>query len=469
MKHLLSLALLLAGITATAQTTMNIYQNNGTVLQIPLSSIDSITYTVNNPGNLATLSTLPVGNITATSAVSGGNITNGGGTPVTQRGVCWSTAPNPTTANNTTSDGSGLGSYTSTLTGLVAGATYYVRAYAINSAGAAYGNQVQFTAAGGAGNITALVCSSSTNNGTLAAGASASGVSSSVPYTGGNGGTHNGQSVTSTGVTGLTATLPAGSFANGSGSLTYTITGTPSGAGTANFALNVGGQSCTLSRAVDSAGGGIVSNPGAGVTFGGYTYATVVLGNGQEWMAENLRTTTYANGDPIPNVTDGNAWIQLTTGAWAHYENNASYENPYGKLYNWYAVADPRNVCPAGWHVPTDAEWNTLVGYLDPTYYPNANGSQSVTAGGKMKSTGMQYWILNEGATNESGFSGLPGGGRNLDNGNFYSLGSYGYWWSASESGAEFAWFRYLTNDDAVIGRGSIYDRYGFSVRCLRD
>jgi uncharacterized protein (TIGR02145 family) len=365
MKHIISLALLLMGLSASAQTIMNIYQNNGTVLQIPLSSIDSITYTVNNPGNLATLSTLPVGNITATSAVSGGNITNGGGTPVTQRGVCWSTAPNPTTANNTTSDGSGLGSYTSTLTGLVAGATYYVRAYAINSAGTAYGNQVQFTAAGG--------------------------------------------------------------------------------------------------------GGGIVSNPGAGVTFGGYTYATVVLGNGQEWMAENLRTTTYANGDPIPNVTDGNAWIQLTTGAWAHYENNASYENPYGKLYNWYAVADPRNVCPAGWHVPTDAEWNTLVGYLDPTYYPNANGSQSVTAGGKMKSMGMQYWILNEGATNESGFSGLPGGGRNLDNGNFYSLGSYGYWWSASESGAEFAWFRYLTNDDAVIGRGSIYDRYGFSVRCLRD
>jgi hypothetical protein len=147
MKHLISFALLLMGLSASAQTIMNIYQNNGTVLQIPLSSIDSITYTVNNPGNLATLTTLPMGNITATSAVSGGNITNDGGTPVTQRGVCWSTSPNPTTANNTTSDGSGVGSYTSTLTGLVAGSTYYVRAYAINSAGTAYGNQVQFTAA----------------------------------------------------------------------------------------------------------------------------------------------------------------------------------------------------------------------------------------------------------------------------------------------------------------------------------
>ena len=99
MKHIISLALLLMGLSAPAQTIMNIYQNNGTVLQIPLSSIDSITYTVNNPGNLATLTTLPMGNITATSAVSGGNITGGGGTPVTQRGVCWNTAPNPTPAH----------------------------------------------------------------------------------------------------------------------------------------------------------------------------------------------------------------------------------------------------------------------------------------------------------------------------------------------------------------------------------
>jgi uncharacterized protein (TIGR02145 family) len=366
MKHIISLALLLMGLSASAQTIMNIYQNNGTVLQIPLSSIDSITYTVNNPGNLATLTTLPMGNITATSAVSGGNITNGGGTPVTQRGVCWSTAPNPTTANNTTSDGSGLGSYTSTLTGLVAGATYYVRAYAINSAGTAYGNQVQFTAAGG--------------------------------------------------------------------------------------------------------GGGIVSNPGAGVTFGGYTYATVVLGNGQEWMAENLRTTTYANGDPIPNVTDNTAWNQLTTGAWAHYDNNASYENPYGKLYNWYAVSDPRNVCPTNWHVPTDAEWNTLVGYLDPTYDPNAIGSQSVTAGGKMKSTGTQYWIApNTGATNESGFSGLPGGSRASDSGAFGNLGFLGWWWSASESGAETAWTRDLGLNSAGLVRFNNPKRDGFSVRCLRD
>jgi uncharacterized protein (TIGR02145 family) len=203
----------------------------------------------------------------------------------------------------------------------------------------------------------------------------------------------------------------------------------------------------------------------------GNTYATIVIGT-QEWMAENLRTTTYANGDPIPNVTDNAAWTQLTTGAWAHYQNNAIYENPYGKLYNWYAVADPRNVCPTGWHVPTDAEWSTLVNYLDPFYVPATPSSG--TAGGKMKSTGTQYWLApNEGATNESGFSGLPGTLRYSNDGsgggNFGGLGADGYWWSASESGAENAWGRFLDLNTADIARFALERRRGYSVRCLRD
>ena len=133
-----------------AQTIMNIHQSNGTVLQIPLNTIDSITYTISNPGNLATLTTLPIGNVANTTATSGGNITANGGTTVTQRGVVWSTSPNPTTANNQSSDGSGTGNYTSNLTGLSSNTTYYVRAYAINSAGTAYGNQLSFTTTGGA-------------------------------------------------------------------------------------------------------------------------------------------------------------------------------------------------------------------------------------------------------------------------------------------------------------------------------
>ena len=234
----------------------------------------------------------------------------------------------------------------------------------------------------------------------------------------------------------------------------------PDEAAAAAAAAEAAAAAAAADAADAAAGYGIVSNPGAGVTFGGYTYATVVLGNGQEWLAENLRTTTYANGDPIPNVTAGDHWSAISTGAWAHYVNNASYEDPYGKLYNWYAVADPRNVCPTNWHVPTDAEWTVLTDYL---------GGESV-AGGKMKSTGTQYWASpNTGATNESGFSGLPGGGRSDSVGPFYILGSYGNWWSASESGAGDAWGRDLGSNSAGISRGSYYEGDGLSVRCLRD
>jgi uncharacterized protein (TIGR02145 family) len=199
----------------------------------------------------------------------------------------------------------------------------------------------------------------------------------------------------------------------------------------------------------------------------GTEYATIVIGS-QRWMAENLRTATYANGDPIPNVTDVTQWGGLATGAWAHYQNNSSYNYPYGKLYNWYAVSDPRNVCPTGWHVPTDAEWSTLVNYLDPAN--GYNGEFSVTAGGKMKSTGTQYWPApNTGATNESGFSGLPGGVRAIDAGYFYNLGNGGYWWSASESGAENAEHRNLSNGNAGIYFNTSSKRGGMSVRCIRD
>jgi uncharacterized protein (TIGR02145 family) len=229
----------------------------------------------------------------------------------------------------------------------------------------------------------------------------------------------------------------------------------------AGAAVNAGGL-------VACAGSSGFYTPGPGVTDqNGNTYATIVIGT-QEWMAENLRSSTYANGDPIPNVTDGNVWGQLSTGAWAHYENDGTYENPYGKLYNWYAVADPRNVCPTGWHVPNDSEWNSLINFLDPSA---SGGDNTNTAGGKMKSTGTQYWQApNEGATNESGFSGLPGGGRSNSGGNFGSLGGQALWWSASESGAEIAWERYLYSYDATIFRDNNAPKTcGMSVRCLRD
>jgi hypothetical protein len=158
------LALCTTGHIALAQTNMNIYQNNGSILQIPLSTIDSITYTINNPGQLPTLTTLPLGNVANISATSGGNITANGGSTVTQRGVVWNTAANPTTANSQTSDGSGTGSYTSNLSGLAPNTTYYVRAYATNSAGTAYGNELIFSTIGNGGGNVPVVATSGISN-----------------------------------------------------------------------------------------------------------------------------------------------------------------------------------------------------------------------------------------------------------------------------------------------------------------
>ena len=187
-------------------------------------------------------------------------------------------------------------------------------------------------------------------------------------------------------------------------------------------------------------------------------YPSVLIG-AQYWMEKNLEVTTYRNGDPIPYVTDATAWAALTTGAWCYYNNDPANGSLYGKLYNWYAVNDPRGLAPTGWHVPTDDEWTTLSTTL---------GGDAV-AGGKMKVAGTTRWTTpNTGATNESGFAGLPGGFRST-NGSFYDVGSFGYWWSSTEDYATYAWLRDLLYINGVIDRASGSKRDGFSVRCLRD
>jgi uncharacterized protein (TIGR02145 family) len=204
---------------------------------------------------------------------------------------------------------------------------------------------------------------------------------------------------------------------------------------------------------------------GSGVTdIDGNNYSTIII-NGAEWMAENLRTTKYANGDSIPNVIDNSQWFSLTSGAWVHYNNDNQYEYPYGKLYNWYTVADSRNVCPTGWHVPSDTEWITLINYLDP----NANGGDNFnTAGGKMKSAGTQYWLSpNTDATNESGFSGQPGGARN-GGGTFEFMGYNGLWWSNLETQVGQAWYRLIENDKGSVTGDDDNKKNGFSVRCVK-
>src|SRR5450759_197011 len=181
---------------------------------------------------IATLTTTAASAITATTATSGGNITSDGGSTITARGVCWNTSVSPTIANSKTIDGTGTGIFVSSVTGLTARTIYYVRAYATNSSGTAYGNELNFTTISSIPSVT--ICS-------------------------------------------------------------------------------------------------------------------------QIWMVPNLDVSTYRDGTPIPEVQDATAWAALTTGAWCYYKNNSANAPAYGKLYNWYAVNDPRGLAPTGWHVPSDA------------------------------------------------------------------------------------------------------------------
>ena len=211
-------------------------------------------------------------------------------------------------------------------------------------------------------------------------------------------------------------------------------------------------------------GGTCPGKPGPNITDAeNNTYKTVTIGT-QQWMAENLKVTKYNDGTAIPNITDNTQWFQLSTGAWSYYNNDLANNAKYGKLYNWHAVSKTtngnKNVCPTGWHVPTDAEWSVLIGYL---------GGSSV-AGGKMKEVGVTSWnSSNTDATNTSLFSALPGGARNND-GNYFTIGYNGYWWSSTESGTSDACFRNLYYYNGYANRNNnLKTRYGFSVRCLRD
>jgi uncharacterized protein (TIGR02145 family) len=192
----------------------------------------------------------------------------------------------------------------------------------------------------------------------------------------------------------------------------------------------------------------------------GNMYKTVTIGM-QTWMAENLRVTHYRNGDPIDNPT---GWINLTTGACCGYSKNSKI---YGKLYNWYAVDDSRNLCPTGWHVSTNLEWQLLVDYLGDS-----------VAGDKLRETGTAHWEYapETEATNESGFTALPGGIRSGDQ--LLFIGAYGHWWSSTEAAvypeydSSLIWYTVLGfgwSDALVAGMSGPGKIEGRSVRCVKD
>lgn len=267
-------------------------------------------------------------------------------------------------------------------------------------------------------------------------------------------------------------------FANGSGQFNISACGSIVMVYPFSTNPHVSGQSQTinLSGGTQDIGNMQICNGGGTGTvtdIDGNTYATVLIGS-QEWMQENLKTTRYRNGDLIPTGLTVTQWENTNSGAFAIYSDSIQYNNIYGKLYNWYAVTDPRGLCPAGWHVPSDNEWNQLVEFLDPQANTTVVGPQSQTAGGLMKSvgdleSGTGLWYSpNTGAINSSGFSGLPNGYRLYD-GYFYGCGHIGNWWSSSPTNTNYAKFRQLLYTNGKVTRADYNVRSGISVRCLKD
>ena len=197
----------------------------------------------------------------------------------------------------------------------------------------------------------------------------------------------------------------------------------------------------------------------------GKTYNFVFI-HGQRWKTTNLAVSHYRNGDRIPQVKRTKDWRALTTGAWCWYNNDSATGAVYGKLYNWYAVNDPRGLAPTGWHVASNAEWDTLIAHL---------GGYYAFAGGRLKDTGTieagtgLWYAPNAYATNKTGFTGLPGGDRAND-GTFANVGYHAFWWSSTPSDMYHATIYLLNYDEGGIHKGGGFDdRCGFSVRCIKD
>ena len=310
---------------------------------------------------LPTLTTSIITNIDNTTAISGGTITSIGSSNVKERGVCWSKNPHPTVADSKTSDGSGNGSFISNLSGLTSGETYYLRAYATNNEGSAYGNEVNFK---------------------------------------------------------------------------------------------------TTIQDID-----------------GNIYTSITIGT-QKWMVENLKTTKYRNGEEIVTTTLANKDISSETEPkyqWDYFGIESNVEIKYGKLYTWYAVADSRNIAPAGWHVPTDDEWIVFENFLINNGY-NFDGTTTGDKTAKALAATTDWFTYSVTGTigndlsknNNSGFAALPGGYRYKD-GTYGSFKYAGNWWSAVESSNSNAWSRFLNYNSATLDRSNYNKYYGFSVRCVRD
>jgi uncharacterized protein (TIGR02145 family) len=399
--------------------------------------------------SLPTLTTIDITLITSTTAHSGGNITSAGGGNILGRGICWSVSAEPTIAGSHTSDGTGAGAFPSNMTGLSSETLYHARAYATNEAGTTYGNELTFTT------LIVTLPTVTTTAVTSVTGTSAS--------TGGNVTDAGNGTISARGVcwgitTGPTITGNHTNDGTGTGSFTSSLTGL---AGSTTYYVRA--------YATNSAG----TSYGSETTFAtlaatdadGNNYTAVVIGT-QTWLVENLKTTRYTNGDPIGTTVPMN--LDITAEISPEYQwpagGSENFVATYGRFYTFTTVTDSRGICPTGWHVPNDSEWETMKAFL---------GGDAV-AGGKVKESGTAHWNSpNTGAEgpngNESGFTALPAGYRSVA-GDFVSLQVTGYFWSTTPNPTPgMAWGQGLHYNDAILLRGGYYNNDGVPVRCVKN
>lgn len=407
-----------------------------------------------------TLKTTEVAAIVSFSAISGGVFTNDGGAGITSKGVCWSTSPNPTTADSKTNEGSGSAEFSSKLTGLTANTTYYVRAYATNSAGTGYGNEVSFkTLVEG----TIVEPKLTTIEGTS--------VTATTAISGGEITNTGGADILAKGVCWSTQNNPtiAGLFTN-DGSRNEGFTSSIAGLKPDStyyiraYATNIAGTGYGNSVKIKAlpAGATMIKD------IDGFAYNTVKIGS-QYWMVENLRTETFGNGDKIPFVESENEWVNLSGGAYCYYSNDVNAGNLYGKLYNGYVVSDSRGIAPEGWHVPGEDDWLLLESYL---------GANSASMGTPVKALASETgWNQSDlsgtvgfepSQNNTTGFSALPGGSR-YDDGAFKNLGASVSWWTTGSGISYYENFVTLTYNNKDVYHGSYYKKLGYYIRCVKD
>ena len=397
---------------------------------------------------LPVLKTEPVTDITINSAKISGEITDDGGAEVTARGFCWGIATNPTIEDDFVPSGTGTGKFTGTIEGLEPNKQYHARAYAENSVGVAYGNEIVFVTSTAPPAVTTGQISNIT--------ASTAVCSGSITYDGGATITDRGVCWSTTPEPDLTDFFKS----EGAGTTSFTSTMTNLSSGTTyyvrayakNSEWTVYGEPKTfLTRVSDTEGN---------------LYNTVKIGN-QVWMAENLRTTKINDNTSIPNVTDDAQWIGTSESAYCWYDNDIAYKPTYGALYNWYAV-NTGKLCPSGWHVPSDDEFMTLEQTLGMTTDQlEVWGWRGTDQGTKMKN--ITGWDDGGNGTNSSGFSALPGGYRFGGTGTFYWVTTITYWWTATEHDADRGWYRRLDSSATGVYRASTSKKGGKYIRCVKN